>query len=198
MILGVVAEEGKPARVGLYDLGRAEGRWYEHGAEGFAPGAALDGLPLSERTLRFFTASTEGPGSPFLITSYQDKELGTCTQFVRFAGASSACFGCKTPQGGLRVIRGDTLAVQDGPGTGAVGAVGSAGSLLLTAPTEAPFVVKGFTLKPDHSWESSWTSPLLTAAPTALCAGELEGKAVLFAALPGGALLTCTLPQPAP
>jgi hypothetical protein len=198
VILGVVAEEGKPVRVGLFDLGRAEGRWYERGAEGFSPGATFEGLPLSERTLRFFTASTEGPGSPFLVTSYQDKELGSCTQFVRFSGASSACFGCKTPQGGLKVIRGDTLAVQEGPAKGAVGAVGSAGALLLTASTEAPFVVKGSALKPDHSWETSWTSPLLTAAPTALCAGELEGRGTLFAALPGGAVFACPLPQQGP
>jgi|WetSurMetagenome_2_1015567.scaffolds.fasta_scaffold02234_10 hypothetical protein len=198
VILGVVADEGKPVRVGLFDLGRAEGRWYESGAEGFAPGASLDGLPLPERTLRFFTASTEGPGSPFRVTSYQDKELGSCTQFVRFSGASSACFGCRTPQGALKVIRGDTLAVQDGPAKGPVGAVGSAGAILLVASPEAPFVVKGYALEPDHSWGSSWTSPLLTAAPTALCSGELEGKVTLFAALPGGAVFTCPLPTPGP
>jgi hypothetical protein len=198
VVLGVVAEDGRPLRVGCFDVGRAEGRWYEQGPDGFAPGAPLQGLPLPERTLRFFGATTEGPGSPLLITSYQDKELGTCTQFVRFAGTSAACFAFRTPQGRLKIIRGDTLAVQEGPEMGTVSALGSEGALLLAASSEPPFVVKGYTLKSNRSWEASWTSPLLTAAPAALCAGRLQGKPTLFAALPGGELLTCPLPEPAP
>ncbi len=198
IILGVVSEEGKPLRVGLFDIGRAEGRWYEKGADGFAPGATLEGLPLPDRTLRFFTATTDGPGSPLLLRSYQDKEIGSCVQFLRFAGPVSACFACKAPQGSLKVIRGDTLAVQDGPARVTVGAVGSSGPLLLVASAEAPFVVKGFALQADRSWRTSWTSPLLTAAPTALCTAELDGKPSLIAALPGGTLVTCPMPPPSP
>ena len=197
-VLAYLPEEGaKPARVGWFDEGLASGRWYESAKDAFAPGEGLSTLPLSDRLLRFFSPSVEGPGAPVLITSYQQKDLCRCVDFVRFAGPGGSCFACLGPNGGVQVVRGDSLAVIEGPSSDPSAAVAATDRLLLAAPKVPPFQVDGWTLAAGFTWERSWSSPPLPAAPSALCAGLRDGRPVLFAAIPGGDILVCTLPETA-
>lgn len=200
VVLSYLPEEsGKPARIGWFDEGLGVGRWYERTAEGFFPGPDLATYPMPDRLLRFLTPSSEGPGAPIAITSYQEKELCRCVDFIRFSGpGGGTCFACLTPDGRVKTVRGDTLDVLEGPSADPVSALASASGLLLTAPKSPPFAVKGHLLKSDFTWEPRWTSPLLTAIPTALCAGEIGGRPVLFAALQGGTVFVCSLPKIAP
>lgn len=198
-VLAYLPEEGgKSARIGWFDEGTGIGRWFVKAAGGFSPGPDLATYPMPDRLLRFLTPSSESPGAPFVITSYQQKELCRCADFVRFPGPGTTCFACLTPDGQIKVVRGDTLAVLEGPPTEPASAIASASGLLLSAPRSPPFAVKGYRLQPGFTWEAAWTSPLLTAAPSALCAGEMGGRPVLFAALPGGAVLAGSLPPAVP
>ena len=199
VVLSYLPEEsGKPARIGWFDEGLGVGRWFERAAAGFSPGPDLATYPMPDRLLRFLTPSSEGPGAPIVITSYQQKELCRCADFVRFSGPGSTCFACLTPDGQIKVVRGDTLAVLEGPPVESASAIAGASGLLLSAPKSPPFAVKGYRLKADFTWEPGWTSPLLSAAPSALCAGKIGDRPVLFAALPGGTVLVCSLPATAP
>jgi len=197
-VLAYLPEEGgKPARMGWFDEGLALGRWYESVKGAFSPGADLSTLPLPDRLLRFISPSIEGPGATVLITSYQQKDLCRCVDFVRFAGPGGSCFACLGPSGGIQVVRGDSLTVMEGPQSGPSAAVAGAEGFLLTAPKASPFQVDGWTLIAGFTWERTWSSPPLPAAPSALCTGVREGRPVLFAAVPGGDILVCPLPDAA-
>jgi hypothetical protein len=197
-VLAYLPEEGlKPARVGWFDEGLASGRWYESVKGAFSPGGNLSTLPLPDRLLRFISSSIEGPGAAVLMTSYQQKDLCRCVDFVRFTGPGGSCFACLGPNGGIQVVRGDSLTVIEGPSSGASAAIAGTERFLLAAPKAPPFQVDGWTLGAGFTWERAWSSPPLPAAPSALCTGVREGRPVLFAAVPGGDILACTLPDTA-
>jgi hypothetical protein len=192
-VLSFLMEEPRPPRVGWFDLGRGSGRWFERGKEGYAPGPELASLPLSDRMLKFLTPSYEGVGTGFLLTSYQGNELCQCLAVVRFQGPDGTCIGCLTPHGKTKIVRGDKLAVMDGPPAD-VAAIAASGRLFFAASASAPFTVKGYALLSGYTWETVWTSPLLPAAPTSLCAGSLGGQPVLYAAI-GRDISLCDLPK---
>jgi hypothetical protein len=195
-VLAYLPEEGvKPARIGWFDEGLASGRWYLSTKGNFGPGEELSTLPLPDRLLRFFSPSIEGPGAAVLITTYQQKDLCRCVDFVRFTGPGGTCFACLDPNGGIQVVRGDSLAVMEGPSSDPSAAVTGAEHLLLAAPEAAPFQVNGWTLGAGFTWEKAWSSPPLPAAPSALSTGLRDGRSVLFAAIPGGDILVCPLPE---
>jgi hypothetical protein len=195
-VLAYLPEEGvKPARVGWFDEGLASGRWYLSTKGAFVPGEELSTLPLPDRLLRFFSPSIEGPGGAVLMTTYQQKDLCRCVDFVRFAGPGGSCFACLGPTGDIQVVRGDSLTVIDGPSSEPSEAVAGAERLLLAAPKAAPFKVQGWTLGAGFTWEKAWSSPPLPAAPSGLCAGLRDGRPVLFAAVAGGDILVCPLPE---
>ena len=197
-VLVYLPEEGaKPPRMGWFDEGLGSGRWYESVKGTFAPGGDLSTLPLPDRVLRFLTPSSEGPSEPILITSYQQKDLCRCVDFVRFSGPAGSCFACLGPGGGIQVVRGDSLAVFAGPSPDPSIAVAGAEHLLLAVSKVPPFHVKGWALAPGYTWQPAWTSPQLPAVPSALCAGEWETRPALFAAVQGGDILVCPLPETA-
>lgn len=195
-VLAFLPADARPSRIGWFDLGRSMGRWYEKGPDGFHPAGELTTLPMPDRILKFITPEFESSAAGFLLRSYQGKELGRCLSLARFQGPDGTCFAFLTPDGLPRVIRGDSLAVLDGPSSKAA-ALATWGRLLLLASSSPPFTVKAFVLGAGYTWEAEWTSPLLPSAPVALAAGGPPQTPDLFAAT-GSEILSAPFPKTHP
>ena len=195
-VLAFLPADARPSRIGWFDLGRNAGRWYEKGPDGFNPAGELTTLPMPDRILKFITPEFESSAAGFLLTSYQGKELGRCLTLARFQGPDGTCFAFLTPGGLPRVIRGDSLAVLDGPSSQAA-ALATWGRFLLLASSSPPFTVKAFTLGAGYTWEAQWTSPLLPSAPGALAAGGPPETPSVFVAT-GNEILSAPFPKTPP
>lgn len=196
-LLGSLGDEGAPRRVGYFDLGAGAGWWYDLGAGGsFARGAALDGLPLSDRLRRFFTGPFDPSTLSLQLTDYREKSLGEGVDVVRFMGASGSLFGILRPDGSWSVLRGDDLSLTPAPETGPVSAMGSFGPLLLVAGSDG--TLRGYRMaKEMDTWVTVFSRGPLPGAVTALCGGTLNGRPTAFVAVEDqgrGEILTLDLP----
>ncbi len=192
-LLRWVPGRGVPGAMALFDLRLGEGRWFAPGPGGrFAPGERLASFPLEAHTSRFLAAPWNPTVSAFDLSTTPGEPLGPFTDLVRFQGPSFSVFAALAPDGRLWAVRGDLLALLPGPGPEPCSALASGGGTLYAARAGAPFVVLGFRLNADLSWEEVWRSESLAAPPVSLAAGERDGRTVLFALIPeqdgGGAL----------
>ncbi len=191
--------DGGIEKMGWFDLGYAEGRYYVKGASGaFQAGETIQAFPLSQKLQRFLSAPFDLLAGEFVLTDFRHEELGRFRDMTRFQGPRGSLFAFLRRDGSIGIVQGTDLSVVNGPNLRSASAVSSYGNYLLVASADAPYHVKAFVMTPGFVWESKWESPDLPGPATALCIGAPSGNPTLFIAEKGeesgGFLLRTVLP----
>ncbi len=196
--------DGGIEKMGWFDLGYAEGKYYVQGASGaFQAGEAIQAFPLSMKLQRFLSAPFDLLAGEFVLTDFRHEELGRFRDMTRFQGPRGSLFAFLRRDGSIGIVQGTDLSVVNGPNLRSASAVSSYGNYLLVASADAPYHVKAFVMTPGFVWESKWESEDLPGPATAICAGDPAGNPTLFIAEKGegngGVILRTVLPfQPLP
>jgi len=191
-------------KMGWFDLGYAEGKYYVQRASGaFQAGEAIQAFPLSMKLQRFLSAPFDLLAGEFVLTDFRHEELGRFRDMTRFQGPRGSLFAFLKRDGSIGIVQGTDLSVVNGPNLRSASAVSSYGNYLLVASADAPYHVKAFVMTPGFVWESKWESEDLPGPATAICVGDPAGKPTLFIAEKGegngGVILRTVLPfQPLP
>lgn len=179
--------EDAVVRVGWFDLGRAQGRFYRRGpGDRFEADGTTDGFPLPSRVRRFLTAPFDAESGEFVLTDFKGTEVARCLDVARFSSPEGSLFGLLDARGSLTVLKGSDLSLLNGPAGFPVSAAAGAGPMLLLARAFPPHEVTGFRLDHRGAWVEVWSSPPLPAPATALCAGGPEGAPLLFVSVKSG------------
>jgi hypothetical protein len=201
-VLRWVPAEGPLGAMGLFSRKEGWGRWYERSADqGWQPGAALPSFPMSTRLSRFFSAPFDSQTGGFQLINYNGETLGEFVNLVKVKGPGWTVIVCRNSDGSVWGVRGDLLTRIAGPADFPADAIAGAGPWVFLATSTPPYSITAYRLNADHTWESTWTSPVLPGPVTAMTVGTPDKTATLFAAVssPGstdGVIYRLTPPIP--